>query len=59
MEGGSYTKIGGMWNLKHEIGSPELYELHINKELKGGNYLDLKYLYNQINTCINDMDRIQ
>ena len=27
---GHYTKIGGVWTLKHEIGSPKLYELLIN-----------------------------
>ena len=25
LEGGYYTQIGGMWTLKHEINSPELY----------------------------------
>ena len=29
LEGGHYTKIGGMWTLKHEIISPKLYELLI------------------------------
>ena len=23
------TKIGGMWNIKHDVSSPELYELLI------------------------------
>ena len=26
---GHFTKIGGMWNLKHETSSPKLYELII------------------------------
>ena len=30
LEGGNYTKNGGMWTLKHEIISPEFYELLIN-----------------------------
>ena len=30
LEGGHSTKIGGMWTLKHEIGSPKFYELIIN-----------------------------
>ena len=29
LEGGHYKKIGGMWNLKHEISSPKFYELLI------------------------------
>ena len=27
LEGGNYTKIGGMWNLKHDIISSNLYEI--------------------------------
>ena len=30
LEGGHYTKIGGIWTLKHEIRSPKLYELLLN-----------------------------
>ena len=30
LEGGNSTKIGGMWNLKHEIVSQKLYGLLIN-----------------------------
>ena len=29
LEGGNFTKIGGMWTLKHEIISPKFYELLI------------------------------
>ena len=29
LNGGNYMKIGGMWNLKHEIISPKFYELLI------------------------------
>ena len=29
LEGGHFTKIGGMWNFKHEISSPKFYELLI------------------------------
>ena len=29
LEVGHYTKIGGMWNLKHDIKSPKFYELII------------------------------
>ena len=41
LEGGNYTKIGGMWTLKHEISSPKFYELLIKTELKGNTALDL------------------
>ena len=34
LDGGNYTKIGGMWNLKHDIRSPKLYELLIKIGLK-------------------------
>ena len=30
LDGGKYTKIGGMWTLKHDISSPKFYELLIN-----------------------------
>ena len=39
LEGGNPTKIGGMWNLKHEISSPKFYELLVKTELKGNNAL--------------------
>ena len=29
LDGGIYTKIGGMWTLKHEIISPKFYEILI------------------------------
>ena len=35
LEGGNSTKIGGMWTLKHDIGSPKFYEILIKKEIKG------------------------
>ena len=41
---GHSTKIGGMWTLKHGIGSPKSYELIINTELKGYTALDLNSL---------------
>ena len=27
LEGGHYTKTGGVWNLKHEISAPKFYEI--------------------------------
>ena len=29
LDGGQYTKIGGMWNFKHDIISPKFYEILI------------------------------
>ena len=29
LEGGQYNRIGGMWNLKHEISSPKFYDILI------------------------------
>ena len=40
--GGYSTKIGGMWNLNHDISSPKLYYLIINTKLKGDTYINLK-----------------
>ena len=42
LEGGNYTKICGMWTLKHNTSSPKLYELLIKTKLKGDTALDLK-----------------
>ena len=52
LEGGKSTKIGSMWNLKHDIISPRLYELLINTELKGYNDMELKNFYNHIKMCL-------
>ena len=35
LEGGHYTKIGGMWTVKHDIISLKLYELIIKTGFKG------------------------
>ena len=56
--GGYYTKIGGIWTIKHEIISPKFYELLVKTELKGENYLDIKTLYNHINMCSNAVTRL-
>ena len=34
LDGVHYTKICGMWTLKHDIRSPKFYELLIKSELK-------------------------
>ena len=48
-----------MWNLKHEIISPNFYELLTKIEIKGGTALDLKNFYNHINMCLNVVTRLQ
>ena len=48
-----------MWNIKHEISSPKLYELLIKTELKGDTPLDPKNFYNCIKMCLNAVTRIQ
>ena len=48
-----------MWNIKHEIISPNFYELIIKIEIKGGTALDLKNFYNHINICLNVVTRLQ
>ena len=59
LEGRHFTKIGGMWNLKHEIISPRIYELLIKTELKGATALDLKNFFNHINTYLHAMTRLR
>ena len=59
LDGGNSTKIGGMWNLKHEISSPKFYELIIKTELKGDTDLDLKNLYNCTKVCLNMVTRFR
>ena len=41
-DGEHSTKIGGMWNLKHETSSPKMYELPIKTEIKGDTALESK-----------------
>ena len=53
LEGGNLMKIGGMWNLKYETSLSKFYEIHIKIEPKGDTYLDLKNIYNHINTSRN------
>ena len=59
LDGGHSTKIGGMWNIKHEISSPKFYELLIKTELKGDTAMDLKNFYNHIKMFLNAMTRLQ
>ena len=58
LEGGHSIKINGMWALKHDISSPEFYDLLINTELKGDTAMDIKYFYKHIKTCLNGLTRI-
>ena len=41
-QGGHSMKIGDMQTIKHEISSPNLYELLVNTELKVDTYMYLK-----------------
>ena len=59
LEGGCFTKIGGMWTLKHDIISPKFYEIFIKTWIKGDTDIYLKYFYKYINTCINAVTRLQ
>ena len=52
-------KMGDMWNLKHDISSPKLYELLIKIEIKGNTDMDLKNFYNYIKMCINSVNILQ
>ena len=57
--GGQSTKVGGMWNLKHDISSPKFYELLIKTEIKGDTDIDLNNVYNHIKMCLNEFTRIR
>ena len=59
LEGVISTKIGGMWTLKHEISSPNFYELLIKIELKGDTVLDIKNVFNHIKICLNAVTRLR
>ena len=58
LEGGHSTKIGGLWNLKHDISSPKFYELLIKTELTGDTAMDLKNFYYHIKMCLNAVTRL-
>ena len=59
LEGGNYTKIGGIWTLKHDIRSTNFYEIIINTDIKGYTALELKNFYNHIEMCLNPVTRLQ
>ena len=58
LEGGQYTKIGGIWTLKNDISSPKFDDLLIKTLLKGDTDLDLNNFYNHINICLNAVTRL-
>ena len=58
LDGGHSTKIGGVWNLKHEIISPKLYVLLLKNELIGETGMYLKSFYNHIKMCLNVVNRL-
>ena len=59
LKGEHFTKIGGMWTLKHEISSPKFYELLIKTKLKVDTALDIKNFFNQIKMCLNALTRLR
>ena len=59
LKGGKSHKIGGIWTIKHEIISPKLYEILINKYLKRDTSLDLKNFYNHIKMCLNAVKNVE
>ena len=59
LEGGNFAKIGVMWNIKHEIRSPNLYKILKNTELKGDTVMDLRNFYNHIKMCLNAVTRLR
>ena len=59
LDGGHSIKIGGMWNLKHDISSPKFYKLLIKTRLKGDTDVDLKNFYNRIKMCLNAVTILQ
>ena len=59
LEGGNYTKIGGMCTLKHDISSPKLYKHLIKTKIKEDTVLDLKNCFNHIKMCLNEMTRLR
>ena len=59
LEGRPLQKIGGMWNLKHDISSPKLNEILTKTELKGDTALDLNNFYNHVNICLNAVTRLR
>ena len=58
LEVGHSIKIGGTWNLKHEISSPKFYEILTKTELKGDTALDIKNFFNRIDMSLNDVTRL-
>ena len=59
MDRGHSNKIGGIWNIKHDISSPKFYELLIKTELKEDTAMDIKNFYNHINMFLNAVTRIR
>ena len=59
LHGGHSTKIGGMWNLKHEISSPKFHKLLIKTELQGDTDLGLNNFYNHIKIFFNAVTKLE
>ena len=48
-----------MWNIKHDIRSPKLYEILINTKLKVDTAMELGNFYNHIKMCLNMVTGLQ
>ena len=59
LEGGNYTKSGGVWTLKHDILPPKFYEILIKTEIKGDTSLYLKKFYKHTKMCLNVVTRLR
>ena len=58
LEGGQYQKIGGMWNLKHDISLPKLYKLLLKTYLKVDTAIGINKFYNHIKMCLNEVIKL-
>ena len=59
LEGENFTKIGGMWILKHDINSTKFYELLIKTDIKVNTTMDLNNFYKHIKVCLIEMTIIR
>ena len=59
IEGGHSHQNGGMWTLKHDTFSPNLYKILLKTEMKGENDIDLKNFYNHVRMCINTVKKLR
>ena len=58
-EGRTYTEIGVICNIEHDMISPKWYELLIKTQLKGNTALDLNNFHKQLKVCLNAVNRLR